>query len=79
MAEETTTKYNVLPEYQETYLKDLLSNASTLGGSGMMALKKHLSCTRSWFRCTKHWHRSAICTKYNERYCGGNAVSRFSV
>ena len=35
MAESTNTSYNVLPEYQETYLKDLLANASTLGGSGM--------------------------------------------
>ena len=35
MAEATNTSYNVLPEYQEKYLKDLLSNASTLGGSGM--------------------------------------------
>ena len=34
MAEETTTNYNVLPQYQETYLKDLLSNAGTLGASG---------------------------------------------
>jgi len=35
MAESTNTSYKVLPEYQETYLKDLLANASTLGGSGM--------------------------------------------
>ena len=35
MAESTNTSYTVLPEYQETYLKDLLANASTLGGSGM--------------------------------------------
>jgi hypothetical protein len=35
MAESTNTSYTVLPEYQEKYLKDLLSNASTLGGSGM--------------------------------------------
>jgi len=35
MAESTNTSYKVLPEYQETYLKDMLANASTLGGSGM--------------------------------------------
>ena len=35
MVESSSTSVNVLPEYQETYLKDLLSNASTLGGSGM--------------------------------------------
>ena len=35
MVESSSTSVNVLPEYQEKYLKDLLSNASTLGGSGM--------------------------------------------
>jgi len=35
MVESTSTSVNVLPEYQEKYLKDLLSNATTLGGSGM--------------------------------------------
>lgn len=35
MVEATNTSYTVLPEYQETYLKDLLANASALGGSGM--------------------------------------------
>ena len=35
MVESTTETVNVLPAYQETYLKDLLSNASTVGGSGM--------------------------------------------
>ena len=39
MAESTNTSYNVLPEYQETYLKDLLANATTLGGSGMFIPK----------------------------------------
>ena len=35
MVESTDTSYTVLPEYQETYLKDLLANAGALGGSGM--------------------------------------------
>ena len=35
MVESTTETVNVLPAYQETYLKDLLSNASTVGGDGM--------------------------------------------
>ena len=35
MVESTNTSVNVLPEYQEKYLKDLLSNAQTVGGDGM--------------------------------------------